>query len=188
MGTLLVQGFILERGPKIFKLFLSIQFVKVLHSKMHWKTFHPFYHPPFSHLICPPIKNLKEALNMFTGMYCNIHLLESMRLSTFSPLSYPELEKMPLITFRSKFLADNESSIVLFISLNSLWYSAKVGVKSLPFFMNSSLWKQLFTVQGLFCLHVYDRVYNMYVLRPFTVFKWRQNMLLRYCCWNWEVP
>jgi hypothetical protein len=37
-----------------------------------------------------PIKNLKEALNMSTGMYCNIHLLEIMRLSAFkSPLSYP---------------------------------------------------------------------------------------------------
>jgi hypothetical protein len=28
-----------------------------------------------------PIKNLKEALNMSTGIYCNIHLLEIMRRS-----------------------------------------------------------------------------------------------------------
>jgi hypothetical protein len=37
-----------------------------------------------------PIKNLKEALNISTGMYCNTHLLEIMLRSAFnSPLSYP---------------------------------------------------------------------------------------------------
>jgi hypothetical protein len=46
--------------------------------------------PSFFFLNVSPIKNLKEALNMSTGMYCNIHLLEIMRRSAFkSPLSYP---------------------------------------------------------------------------------------------------
>jgi hypothetical protein len=37
-----------------------------------------------------PIKNLKEALNISAGMYCNTHLLEIMRRTAFkSPLSYP---------------------------------------------------------------------------------------------------
>ncbi len=42
--------------------------------------FHPFYPPPFSPCNLSPIKNLKEALTMSTGMYCNIRLLEIMRL------------------------------------------------------------------------------------------------------------
>ena len=29
------------------------------------------------------MKNLKEALNISTGMYCNIHLLEIMRRTAF---------------------------------------------------------------------------------------------------------
>jgi hypothetical protein len=31
------------------------------------------------HKFFPPIQNLKKAMNISTGMYCNIHLLEIMR-------------------------------------------------------------------------------------------------------------
>jgi hypothetical protein len=48
------------------------------------------YPPSFFFLNVSPIMNLKEALNISTGMYCNTHLLEIMRRSAFkSPLSYP---------------------------------------------------------------------------------------------------
>jgi hypothetical protein len=78
------------KGIYNFQNCLRIQFVKVLHNKVHWKTLHPFYHPSFFFLNVSPIKNLKEALNISTGMYCNTHLLEIMRRSSFkSPLSYP---------------------------------------------------------------------------------------------------
>ncbi len=78
------------KGTYNFQNCLRIQFVKVLYSKVHWKTFYPFYHPSFFFLNVSPIKNLKEALNISTGMYCNTHLLEIMRRSAFkSPLSYP---------------------------------------------------------------------------------------------------
>ena len=46
--------------------------------------------PSIFFLNVSPIKNLKETLNIYTGMYCNIHLLEIMRRTAFkSPLSYP---------------------------------------------------------------------------------------------------
>jgi hypothetical protein len=52
--------------------------------------FNPFLPPSIFSLNLSPIKNLKEALNMSTGMYFNIHLLEIMRLTAFKfPLSYP---------------------------------------------------------------------------------------------------
>jgi hypothetical protein len=39
------------------------------------------------HTICSinlsPVQNLKEALNMYTGTYCNMHLVEIMRRSAF---------------------------------------------------------------------------------------------------------
>ncbi len=37
------------------------QFVRVqyVHSKVHWKIFHPFYPPPFPPLILSPVQNLK---------------------------------------------------------------------------------------------------------------------------------
>ncbi len=53
------------------------------------KRFIPFT-PLLFFLNVSPKKNLKEALNISTGMYCNTHLLEIMRRSAFkSPLSYP---------------------------------------------------------------------------------------------------
>ncbi len=89
LGPLLVQGFILERGPTIFKLFKNTICKGVCTVKCTEKR--STLLPPFIFsLNLSPIKNLKEALNMSTGMYCKIHLLEIMRLSAFkSPLSYP---------------------------------------------------------------------------------------------------
>jgi hypothetical protein len=44
LGTHLVQGFILKG---------DLQFLKFLKKTVHWKTFHLFYPPPFSPLVCP---------------------------------------------------------------------------------------------------------------------------------------
>jgi hypothetical protein len=85
----MVQGFIFERDLQ-FQNCLRIQFVKVFAQKSALKTFYPFLPPSFFFLNVSPIKNLKEALNISTGMYCNIHLLEIMRRTAFkSPLFYP---------------------------------------------------------------------------------------------------
>ncbi len=56
LGTLLVQGFIFERGPTIFKIFKEHNLYRFVQIKVHWKTFHPFYPPPFSPLVCPPYR------------------------------------------------------------------------------------------------------------------------------------
>ncbi len=85
----MVQGFIFEGDLQFSKLFKNT-ICSCLHSKVHWETFYPFYPPSFFSLNVSPIMNLKEALNISTGMYCNTHLLEIMRRSSFkSPLSYP---------------------------------------------------------------------------------------------------
>ncbi len=55
--TLLVQGFILERGPTIFKLFKNTICKGVCTVKCTEKRFIPFTPlppPPFSPLVCPP--------------------------------------------------------------------------------------------------------------------------------------
>jgi hypothetical protein len=41
-GTLLVQGFIFERGPTISKVFKELILYRFVQIKVHWKTFHPF--------------------------------------------------------------------------------------------------------------------------------------------------
>jgi hypothetical protein len=83
------QGFIFEGDLQFLKLFKNTICKGVCTLKCTEKRFIPFT-PSFFFLRVSPIKNLKEALNMSTGMYCNIHLLEIMRRSAFkSPLSYP---------------------------------------------------------------------------------------------------
>jgi len=88
----MVQGFIFEGDLQFSKLFKNTICKGVCTVKCTEKRFIPFYLPPpsfFFHNVSP-IKNLKEALNISTGMYCNTHLLEIMRRSAFkSPLSYP---------------------------------------------------------------------------------------------------
>ncbi len=62
---------------------------RYVHIKVHWKM-SSFLPPSICSINLSPIQNLKEALNMSTGMYCNMHLLEIMSRSDFkSPLSYP---------------------------------------------------------------------------------------------------
>ncbi len=34
---------------------------RVVQIKVHWKTFHPFYPPPFSPLVCPPYRILRKT-------------------------------------------------------------------------------------------------------------------------------
>jgi hypothetical protein len=87
----MVQCFIFEGDLQFSKLFKNTICKGVCTVKCTEKRFIPFYLPPFSSLInVSPIKNLKEALNISTGMYCNIHLSEIMRRTAFkSPLSYP---------------------------------------------------------------------------------------------------
>jgi hypothetical protein len=78
------------RGPTIFKMFKNTICKGVCTVTCSEKRFYPFLPPSFFFLNVSPIKNLKEALNISTWMYCNIHLLEIMRRSAFkSPLSYP---------------------------------------------------------------------------------------------------
>jgi hypothetical protein len=86
----MVQGFIFEGDLQFSKLFKNTICKGVCTVKCTEKRFIPFYLPPFFFLKVSPIKNLKEALNISTGMYRNIHLLEIMRRTAFkSPLSYP---------------------------------------------------------------------------------------------------
>ena len=86
----MVQGFIFEGDLQFSKLFKNTICKGVCTVKCTEKRFIPYYLPPFSSFNVSPIKNLKEAPNKSTGMYCNIHLLEIMRRSAFkSPLSYP---------------------------------------------------------------------------------------------------
>ncbi len=66
LGPLLVQGFILERGPTIFKLFKNTICNRCVHIKVHWKKFNPFYPPPFSLLICPPYRIKRESDTRFS--------------------------------------------------------------------------------------------------------------------------
>ncbi len=101
LGPLLVQGFIQERGPTIFKLFKNTICKGVCTEKWTEKRFIPFTPPPsIFFLNLSTIKNLKEALNMSTGMYCNIHLLEIMHRSSFkSPLSYPSSQILTIRPF-----------------------------------------------------------------------------------------
>ena len=89
LGTFLVQGFIFERGPTIFKVFKEHNLYRFVQIKLHWKTFHPFSPPSIFSLSLSPIQNLKEDLKIPSGMYSTIQLLEIMRLSAFkSPLFY----------------------------------------------------------------------------------------------------
>jgi hypothetical protein len=85
----MVQGFIFEGDLQFSKLFKNTICKGVCTVKCTEKRFIHFT-PLHFFLNVSPIKNLKEALNMSTGMYYNIHLLEIMRRSAFkSPLSYP---------------------------------------------------------------------------------------------------
>ncbi len=78
------------KGTYNFQNCLRWQFVKVCAHKSALKTSSSFLDPSICSINLSPIQNLKEALNLSTGMYCNIHLLEIMRRSAFkSPLSYP---------------------------------------------------------------------------------------------------
>jgi hypothetical protein len=43
LGPLLVQGFIFERGPTIYKIVSEYNLYRCVHIKVHLKTFHPFY-------------------------------------------------------------------------------------------------------------------------------------------------
>ena len=86
----MVQGFIFEGDLQFSKLFKNTICKGVCTVKCTEKRFIPFTPPSFFFLNVSPKKNLKEALNISTGMYCNTHLLEIMRRSAFkSPLSYP---------------------------------------------------------------------------------------------------
>jgi hypothetical protein len=86
----MVQGFIFEGDHLQFsKLFKNTICKGVCTEKCTEKRFFPFLPPSFFFLNVSPIKKLKEALNISTGMYCNIHLLAIMRRTAFkSPLSY----------------------------------------------------------------------------------------------------
>ncbi len=97
----LFNGFIyLGTSPWCRVSFLKgdLQFTKLFKNKICTgvctlkcteKRFIPFTPYIFS-LNVSPIQNLKEALNIFPGMYCIICLSEIMRLSAFkSPLFYP---------------------------------------------------------------------------------------------------
>ncbi len=44
------------KGTYNFQNCLRWQFVKVVHIKVHWKTFNHFYPPPFPPLVCPPYR------------------------------------------------------------------------------------------------------------------------------------
>jgi hypothetical protein len=87
--TSLVQGFIFEgdlQFSNLFKMTICKGMCTLKCTEKRVILFTPL------HLLHKfvPIQNLKEALNMSTGMYCNIHLLEIMRRLAFkSPLSYP---------------------------------------------------------------------------------------------------
>ncbi len=65
LGPLLVQGFILERGPKIFKLFKNT-ICKGVCTYSALKNLSSLLPPSIFFLYLSPIKNLKEALNMST--------------------------------------------------------------------------------------------------------------------------
>ncbi len=72
-------GFILEMGPTIFKLFKNTICISVCTLKCTKKSLIRFTPFIFS-LNLSLIQNLKEALNMSSGMYSIKHLLEIMRL------------------------------------------------------------------------------------------------------------
>ncbi len=84
-----VQGFIFEGKLQFLKLFKMTICTGMCTLKCTEKRVILFT-PSICSINLSPIQNLKEALNMSSGMYCNIHLLEIMRRSAFkSPLSYP---------------------------------------------------------------------------------------------------
>jgi hypothetical protein len=82
----MVQGFISEGDLQFSKLFKNTICKGVCTVKCTEKRFIPFLPSFFFFLNVSPIKNLKEALNISTGMYCNIHLLEIMRRTALYPI------------------------------------------------------------------------------------------------------
>ncbi len=92
-----MQGFIFEgdqQFAKLFKMTICKGMCTLKCTEKRVILLTPF------HLLHKfvPTQNLKEALNMSTGMYCNIHLLDIMRCSAFkSSLSYPPLRGRPTV-------------------------------------------------------------------------------------------
>ena len=44
------------KGDIQFSKLFKDNLYRCVHIKVHWKTFHPFYIPPFSPLVCPPYR------------------------------------------------------------------------------------------------------------------------------------
>ncbi len=142
----MVQGFIFEGDLQFSKLFKNT-ISRCLHSKVHWKAFYPFYPPSFFFLNVSPIMNLKEALNISTGMYCNTHLLEIMRRSAF-----------PFIL--SILLAPTTSycpNIIILLRLISPWCTRSSPLLVLPC-INPESTMSVFAKSLKFCRNSWERV------------------------------